>query len=50
MVYTLPIAGGIPKKITPVGPSYWHGWSPDGKTLAFAGQRTGQLRHLLGIR
>jgi len=39
MVYTLPIAGGTPKKITPTGPSYWHGWSPDGSTLAFVGQR-----------
>ena len=39
MVYTLPIGGGTPKKITPMGPSYWHGWSPDGGTLAFVGQR-----------
>ncbi|MEN8575483.1 TolB family protein, partial [Klebsiella pneumoniae] len=36
LIYTLPvggIAGGQPKRITPTGPSYWHGWSPDGKTL-----------------
>jgi hypothetical protein len=39
LVYTVPIAGGTPKKITPVGPSYWHGWSPDGQTLAFVGER-----------
>jgi tricorn protease-like protein len=39
LVYTVPIGGGAPKKITPVGPSYWHGWSPDGATLAFVGQR-----------
>lgn len=39
LVYTLPITGGTPKRITPTGPSYWHGWSPDGKTLAFVGQR-----------
>jgi TolB protein len=39
LVYTLPIGGGTPKKITPAGPSYWHGWSPDGGTLAFVGQR-----------
>ena len=38
-VYTLPIAGGTPKQITPNAPSYWHGWSPDGSTLAFTGQR-----------
>jgi hypothetical protein len=39
MVYTLPIAGGTPKQITTNAPSYWHGWSPDGQTLAFTGQR-----------
>lgn len=41
MIYTLPINGGIPKKITPLGPSYWHGWSPDGKTLAYCAERNG---------
>jgi TolB protein len=39
MVYTLPIGGGTPKQITTNAPSYWHGWSPDGSTLAFTGQR-----------
>jgi TolB protein len=39
MVYTLPIAGGTPKQMTTNAPSYWHGWSPDGSTLAFTGQR-----------
>lgn len=39
MVYTLPIDGGTPKQITTNAPSYWHGWSPDGSTLAFTGQR-----------
>jgi TolB protein len=38
-VYLLPIAGGAPRQITKNAPSYWHGWSPDGKTLAFTGQR-----------
>jgi TolB protein len=38
-VYIVPIAGGTPRIITPNAPSYWHGWSPDGKTLAFTGQR-----------
>ena len=38
-VYLVPIAGGTPRLITPSAPSYWHGWSPDGKTLAFTGQR-----------
>src|SRR3984885_13680728 len=34
MVYTLPIAGGTPHQLTTNAPSYWHGWSPDGSTLA----------------
>jgi len=41
LIYSLPINGGIPKKITPEGPSYWHGWSPDGKTLAYCAERNG---------
>ena len=43
LIYTVPVAGGSPKLITPTGPSYWHGWSPDGKTLAFCGQRNGEF-------
>lgn len=43
LVYTLPITGGTPRKITSAGPSYWHGWSPDGRTLAFVGQRGGDF-------
>jgi TolB protein len=39
LVYVLPATGGTPKRITQRGPSYWHGWSPDGKTLAFVGER-----------
>lgn len=39
LIYTVPIDGGVPKKITPLGPSYWHGWSPDGKTLAYCAER-----------
>ena len=42
-VYVLPVTGGAPREITPTGPSYWHGWSPDGKTLAFVGQRSGEF-------
>ena len=38
-VYIVPFAGGAPRLVTPNGPSYWHGWSPDGKTLAFVGDR-----------
>ena len=42
-VYIVPIAGGTPRPITQKSPSYWHGWSPDGKTLAFVGQRNGDF-------
>ncbi len=47
LVYTLPIggvaAGGAPHRVTKNSPSYWHGWSPDGATLAFVGQRDGDF-------
>jgi TolB protein len=43
LVYILPLAGGTPRRITQNAPSYWHGWSPDGKTLAFVGQRNGEF-------
>jgi TolB protein len=39
IVYVVPIGGGTPRRITAESPSYWHGWSPDGKTLAFVGER-----------
>lgn len=38
-IYTLPATGGQPRQITQNRPSYWHGWSPDGKTLAYCGIR-----------
>jgi Tol biopolymer transport system component len=41
-VYTVPVQGGQPKLVTPEGPSYLHGWSPDGKLLVYTGQRIGQ--------
>ena len=41
-IYTLPVAGGTPKLVTPNGPSYWHGWSPDGKTLTYCAERNGE--------
>jgi Tol biopolymer transport system component len=38
-VYTVQAGGGTPKRITPLTPSYLHGWSPDGKTLVYTGGR-----------
>src|SRR5260370_15474449 len=43
LVYIVPIGGGAPRRITRKSPSYWHGWSPDGKTLAFVGERNGDF-------
>jgi len=39
VVYSLPIAGGVPKKITDNSPSYFHGWSPDNNYLIYTGIR-----------
>jgi Tol biopolymer transport system component len=38
-VWTVPIEGGEPKLITPLAPSYLHGWSPDVKTLVYCAER-----------
>lgn len=45
VIYTLPTEGSLnPKRVTKkgVGNSYLHGWSTDGKSLLFTGQRNGQ--------
>jgi len=41
LIYTVPLEGGQPKLVTPTGPSYLHGWSPDGKYLVYCAQRHG---------
>jgi Tol biopolymer transport system component len=38
-IYVLPAAGGIPRQVTRNLPSYWHGWSPDGRRVAYCGIR-----------
>jgi hypothetical protein len=42
LIYILPIGGGSPRRVTEVGPSYWHGWSPDGNTLVYCAERDGE--------
>lgn len=43
IIYTVPVTGGMPKQVTPKGPSYLHGWSPDGRSLVFCGERNGNF-------
>lgn len=43
IVFTVPVQGGTPKRITPVGHSYLHSWSPDGQSLIFTGERNGDF-------
>ncbi len=45
-VWVVPIEGAgttPPKRLTENTPSYFHGWSPDGKTLAYCGQRNNRF-------
>ncbi len=43
IIYTLPATGGTPTRVTARGPSYLHGWSPDGRWLTYTGLRSGEL-------
>ena len=38
-IYVLPSSGGSPRQVTSATPSYFHGWSPDGKMLAYCAKR-----------
>ncbi|MBO4887024.1 MAG: PD40 domain-containing protein [Firmicutes bacterium] len=39
LIYTIPFATGVAKQITPEGPSFLHGWSPDCKELTYCAFR-----------
>jgi Tol biopolymer transport system component len=39
VIYKLPSTGGTPVRVTPKSPSYFHGWSPDGKWMVYTGGR-----------
>jgi TolB protein len=41
IIYTVPLKGGTPTRVTPKGPSYWHGWSPDDKWHVYCAERNG---------
>ncbi len=41
-IYIVPFTGGDPVLVTDFGPSYLHGWSPDGERLAYCAERAGQ--------
>jgi Tol biopolymer transport system component len=43
IVYTVSAAGGTPQRVTAKGPSYLHGWSPDGKWLVYTGERNDEF-------
>jgi Tol biopolymer transport system component len=40
-IYLIPVGGGVPEMVSPDYPSWWHGWSPDGTTLAYVAARKG---------
>jgi len=43
IIYVLPVTGGSPQQVTDTGPSYLHGWSPDGKYLIYTAERNGEF-------
>lgn len=40
-IYKVGSEGGSPVQLTPLTPSYWHGVSPDGKTIVYCAARNG---------
>lgn len=48
-VYIVPFDGGEPRLVTPESPSFLHGWSPDGRELAYCAFRQIGGRHEVDI-
>lgn len=42
-IYVVPSDGGTPRLVVGDSPAYWHGWSPDGRTLAYVGRQGDNL-------
>jgi TolB protein len=42
IIYTVPVKGGTPSRVTRYGPSYWHGWSPDDQWHVYCAARNGE--------
>ena len=42
-IYVMEMPDGIPELITEQYPSYWHGWSPDGKVIVYTAFRDGDF-------
>ena len=42
-LYIVDVAGGEPQKVSTDKICFWHGWSPDGNTLAYTGYKKGNL-------
>ena len=38
-IFVLPFSGGTPRQVTEKPPGYFHGWSPDGRTLVYCARR-----------
>lgn len=49
-IYMIPATGGDPVKISPQAPSWWHGWSPDGKTLTYVAARGSRIVDVYTLR
>jgi TolB protein len=48
-VYVIPAAGGTPRMVTANPDSYFHSWSPDGKTVLFVRPGSGPQKGTLNI-
>jgi Tol biopolymer transport system component len=49
-IYLLPLGGGDPVKVSPQASSWWHGWSPDGSTLAYVAARGSRVIDVYTLR